>query len=174
MSVGIPPFLTLSERPGALRDKSGALQNPDRSASFQNFVIGITSRSSHHARMKIATIIARVLLGLIFVIFGSNFFLNFIPMPPPPPGLAGDYFKVFAASGYIYVVGAMQLLSGLLLLIGRFVPLGLTILAAIIFNIWTFHLLMAPAGLGPAVVATLLWAFLVWSYRERFVGLLRP
>jgi len=124
--------------------------------------------------MKIATIIARVLLGLAFVVFGLNFFLNFIPAPPPPPGLAGDYFKVFAASGYTHVVGAMQLLSGLLLLIGRFVPLGLTILAAIIFNIWTFHLLMAPAGLGPAVVATLLWAFLVWSYRERFVGLLRP
>ena len=124
--------------------------------------------------MKIATIIARVLLGLAFVVFGLNFFLNFIPAPPPPPGLAGDYLKVFAASGYTHVVGAMQLLSGLLLLIGRFVPLGLTILAAILFNIWTFHLLMAPAGLGPAVVATLLWAFLVWSYRERFVGLLQP
>jgi len=77
--------------------------------------------------MKIATIIARVLLGLAFVVFGLNFFLNFIPAPPPPPGLAGDYFKVFAASGYTHVVGAMQLLSGLLLLIGRFVPLGLTI-----------------------------------------------
>jgi hypothetical protein len=72
--------------------------------------------------MKIATVIVRVLLGLMFVVFGSNFFLNFIPMPPPPPGLAGDYFKVFAASGYMYVVGALQLLSGLLLLIGRFVP----------------------------------------------------
>jgi len=124
--------------------------------------------------MKIATIIARVLLGLAFVVFGLNFFLNFIPAPPPPPGLAGDYLKVFAASGYTHVVGAMQLLSGLLLLIGRFVPIGLTILDAILFNIWTFHLLMAPDGLGPAVVATLLWAFLVWSYRERFVGLLQP
>lgn len=124
--------------------------------------------------MKILTIIARVLLGLAFVVFGLNFFLNFIPSPPPPPGLAGDYFKVFSASGYTHVVGAMQLLSGLLLLVGRFVPLGLTILAAILFNIWAFHLLMAPAGFGPAVFATILWAFLVWSYRDRFAGILRP
>ena len=125
--------------------------------------------------MKTATVIARILLGLMFVIFGSNFFLNFIPMPPPPPGLAGDYFKVFAASGYMYVVGAMQLLSGLLLLIGRFVPLALTILAAMIFNIWTFHILMDPQGLFPmAIVVMTLELFLVWSYRDRFAGILRP
>ena len=124
--------------------------------------------------MKIATIIARVLLGLIFVVFGSNFFLNFIPMPPPPPGLAGDYFKVFAGSGYMYVVGALQLLSGLLLLIGRFVPLALTILAAMIFNILVFHILMDPKGLPMAIVVTVLELFLVWSYRDRFAGILRP
>jgi putative oxidoreductase len=125
--------------------------------------------------VKTATIIARILLGLMFVIFGSNFFLNFIPMPPPPSGLAGDYFKVFAASGYMYVVGAMQLLSGLLLLIGRFVPLALTILAAMIFNIWTFHMLMNPQGLFPmAILVMVLELFLVWSYRDRFAGILRP
>jgi len=125
--------------------------------------------------MKIATTIARILLGLVFVVFGSNFFLNFIPMPPPPPGLAGDYFKVFAASGYMYVVGALQLLSGLLLLIGRFVPLALTVLAAMIFNIWTFHILMNPEGLIPmAIVVLVLEVFLVWSYRDRFAGILRP
>ena len=124
--------------------------------------------------MKILTIIARVLLGLIFVVFGSNAFLHFLPMPPLPQGVAGLYLKAFFESGYVYVIGGVQLIAGLFLLIGRFVPLGLTILAAMVFNIWTFHLLMAPAGLGPAVVATLLWAFLVWSYRERFVGLLRP
>src|SRR5215470_16779308 len=107
----------------------------------------------------------------MFIIFGSNFFLNFIPTPPP--GLAGDYFKVFAASGYMYVVGATQLLSGLLLLIGRFVPLALTILGAMIFNILTFHILMDPAGIGPGIVVTLLWAFLVWNYRDRFAGILR-
>src|SRR4029453_8203349 len=124
--------------------------------------------------MKIATIIARILLGLMFVVFGSNFFFNFIPAPPPPAGLAGDYFKVFAASGYMYIVGALQLLSGLLLLIGRFVPLALTILAAMIFNILVFHVLMAPEGLAMAIVVTVLELFLVWSYRDRFEGILRP
>lgn len=122
--------------------------------------------------MKIATIIARLLLGLAFTVFGLNFFLNFIPQPPPPPGLAGDFVKVFAASHYLYAVGAMQLLSGVLLLIGRFVPLALTILAAMLYNIWTFHLLMDPAGIVPGAVATLLWAIVFWNYRERFAGTL--
>ena len=74
--------------------------------------------------MKILTIIARILLGLIFLVFGSNVFLNFIPMPPPPPGLAGDYTKAFLASGYAHFIGGLQVIAGLLLLIGRFVPLG--------------------------------------------------
>ena len=124
--------------------------------------------------MKIATIIARILLGLIFVFFGSNGFLHFLPMPPPPQGVTGEYLHSFFASGYVYVISGFQLIGGLLLLIGRFVPLGLTILAAIIVNIWTFHLLMAPEGLPPAVVVTILQLFLVWSYRDRFAGILKP
>ena len=124
--------------------------------------------------MKIATIIARVLLGLIFVVFGSNAFLHFLPMPPIPQTLAGDYIKVFFASGYVYVIGGLQVLSGLLLLIGRFVPLGLTILAAIIFNILVFHCLMAPEGFPPGIVVALLESFLLWRYRTAFAGLLQP
>ena len=124
--------------------------------------------------MKIATIIARILLGLIFVLFGSNGFLRFLPMPPLPQGVTGEYLHAFFASGYVYVISGFQLLGGLFLLIGRFVPLGLTILAAVIVNIWAFHLLMAPEGLPPAVVVTILVLFLLWSYRERFAGILRP
>ena len=124
--------------------------------------------------MKILTIIARVLLGLIFVFFGSNGLLHFLPMPPLPQGVAGEYLHAFFASGYVYVISGFQVAGGLLLLIGRFVPLGLTILAAIIVNIWAFHLLMAPEGLPPAVVVTILELFLVWSYRDRFAGILRP
>ena len=124
--------------------------------------------------MKIVTLVARLLLGLAFVVFGLFPFLTFLPQPPPPPGLAGDYVKVFTASHYAQVIGAMQLFSGLTLLSGKFVPLGLTILGAILFNIWAFHLLMEPAGILPGAVATLLWALVVWQYRERFAGILRP
>ena len=124
--------------------------------------------------MKIATIIARVLLGLIFLIFGSNAFLHFIPMPPPPPGLVGEYLHAFFASGYVYAIGGLQVIGGLLLLIGRFVPLGLTILGAMIVNIWLFHILMAPEGFGPAIVVTVLELFLVWRYRDAFAGIVRP
>jgi uncharacterized membrane protein YphA (DoxX/SURF4 family) len=122
--------------------------------------------------MKVITIIARVLLGLIFIVFGSNAFLHFIPMPPLPQGLAGDYIRVFSTSGYVYVIGAMQVVGGLLVLIGRFVPLGLTILAAIIFNILVFHGLMAPEGFAPGLVVTVLEVFLLWRYRASFAGLL--
>ena len=125
--------------------------------------------------MKVLTIIARILLGLIFLVFGSNAFLNFIPMPPPPPGLAGDYTKVFLASGYVYFVGGLQVIGSLLILVGRFVPLGLTILGAIIVNIWIFHILMAPepAALAPAIIVSVLELFLVWRYRDAFAGIFR-
>jgi putative oxidoreductase len=124
--------------------------------------------------MKVATIIARILLGLMFVVFGANAFLRFLPMPPIPQTLAGDYTRVFFASGYVYVVGALQIIGGLLLLIGRFVPLGLTILGAIFVNILIFHALMAPESFPPALVVTALEVFLVWRYRDAFIPLLRP
>ena len=126
--------------------------------------------------MKLATIIARVLLGLIFVVFGSNAFLHFLPMPPLPQGITGEYLHAFFASGYVYVIGAFQVIGGLLVLIGRFVPLGLTILGAIIVNIWAFHILMAPelGGMIPAVVVSILQLFLVWRYREAFRGIVTP
>jgi uncharacterized membrane protein YphA (DoxX/SURF4 family) len=124
--------------------------------------------------MKILTIIARVLLGLGFVVFGSNAFLHFIPMPPLPQNLAGDYTRVFLASGYVYFIGGFQVIGGLLLLVGCFVPLALTILGAIIVNILIFHALMAPEGFPPALVFTALELFLVWRYREAFIPLLTP
>jgi putative oxidoreductase len=124
--------------------------------------------------MKILTVIARLLLGLIFVFFGSNALLHFLPMPPLPQGVAGLYLKAFFDSGYVYIIGGMQVMAGLLLLIGRFVPLGLTVLAAVIFNIWAFHILMAPEGFPPALVVTVLELFLLWQYRSAFAPLLKP
>jgi hypothetical protein len=124
--------------------------------------------------MKIGTIIARSLLGAIFVVFGSNMFLHFIPMPPPPEGPARDFMTALFVSHFLYVVGALQVAGGLLLLTWRWVPLGLTLLGPVIVNILSFHVFMAPAGLPLALVVTALALFLVWRYRANFSGLVRP
>jgi hypothetical protein len=115
----------------------------------------------------------RALLSLIFVVFGSNAFLHFIPMPSLPQNLAGDFLRVFFASGYVYVIGAFEIIGGALLFIRPFVPLGLTILGAIIVNILIFHTLMAPEEFPPALVVTALELFLLWQYRTAFAGLVR-
>ena len=142
-------------------------------AASREFCVTISPVSERCTIMKVLTIIVRVLLGLMFIVFGSNAFFHFLPMPPLPPTLAGDFTKVFLASGYVYVIGALQVIGGLLLLIGRFVPLGLTILGAIIVNILVFHALMAPKDFGPGIVVAVLELFLVWSYRDSFAGLFR-
>ena len=122
--------------------------------------------------MKVATIVARVLLGLVFVVFGSNIFLHFIPMPPLPATLAGDFSKALMQSHYIYVVGLLQVIGGLLLLIGRYVPLGLTLLGPVIVNILLFHIFLEPSGLPMAIIVAVLALFLLWRYRTNFAGLL--
>ena len=123
--------------------------------------------------MKIATIIARSLLGLIFVVFGSNMFLHFIPMPPPPEGPAREFMTALFVSHHLYVVGALQVVGGVLLFTGRWTPLGLALLGPVIVNILCFHLLMAPAGLPMAIVVSLLALFLLWRYRGHFAGLVK-
>ena len=123
--------------------------------------------------MKIATIISRVLLGLIFVTFGLNMFLNFIHMPPPPEGPAREFMTALFMSHYLYVVGALQVVGGLILLSGRWVPLGLALLGPVIVNILCFHVLMAPAGLPMALVVSFLALFLLWRYRGHFAGLVK-
>src|SRR5438034_5123039 len=123
--------------------------------------------------MKIATIIARNLLGLIFVTFGLNMFLNFIPMPPPPEGPAREFMMALFMSHYVYVVGALQVVGGALLFTGRWTPFGLVLVGPVIVNILCFHVLMAPAGLPMAIVVSLLALFLLWRYREHFAGLVK-
>ena len=123
--------------------------------------------------MKTATIISRVLLGLIFVTFGLNMFLNFIPMPPPPEGPAREFMTVLYLSHYLYIIGAVQVVGGFILLSGRWVPLGLTLLGPVIVNIVCFHVLMAPAGLPMALVVSFLALFLLWRYRGHFAGLVK-
>lgn len=122
--------------------------------------------------MKILTIIARVLLGLMFVVFGSNAFLHFMQMPPMS-GPAGDFIGSMNATRYLTAIAALQVIGGALLLIGRFVPLGLTLLGPIIVNIDLYHIFMDRSGLGMAAVVSLVSLFLLWRYRCAFGGLLR-
>ena len=122
--------------------------------------------------MKIVFIIARYLLGLQFTVFGLNGFLNFIHQPPPTNPLAIQFFVAITASHYAAFFFAVQLIAGLLLLSGYFVPLALTLLAAELYNILAFHLTFAPESIAPALVASVLWVLVFLPYRESFNGIL--
>jgi hypothetical protein len=121
--------------------------------------------------MKIVTMIARYLLALMFLVFGLNMFLHFIPMGPMPTGLAGQFAGALFASHYFYVVGGIMVISGALFLVNRFVGLGLTLLGPVLFNILVFHLLMNPSGIGTGAFATLLWFLVAWEHRIVFARL---
>jgi putative oxidoreductase len=122
--------------------------------------------------MKIATIIARVLLGLVFFVFGLNVFFNFIPMPPPPKNEAGAFMGALFSSGYLYAIKCFEIAGGFLLLIGRKVPLGLTLLVPVIVNILLYDILLDHTGLPLGIVLAALSLFLLWAYRTAFAGLL--
>jgi len=120
--------------------------------------------------MKIAALIARTLLGLMFVVFGSNAFLHFIPMQPPP-GEAGAFLGALFSSGYFSAIAVFEILGGLLLLSGYFVPLGLTLIGPVIVNIVFFHLFLEPKGLPTAIVVSLLSLVVLYYHRASFAGL---
>lgn len=121
--------------------------------------------------MKIVATIARILLALVFLVFGLNGFLHFIPNPPMPPGLVGEFIDVFTKSHWAEVVSFFQVAGSLLLLAGRYVPLGLAILGPIIFNILVFHILLSPSGIGIGVVTLILWLIVFFHVRKAFTGL---
>jgi putative oxidoreductase len=123
--------------------------------------------------MKITSIIARYLLGLIFTVFGLNGFLNFIHQPPTTNPLTLQFLVSVSESHFAAFFFAIQLLGGLLLLSGYFVPLALTVLAAELYNILAFHLTLAPASIAPALVACVLWVLVFLQYRENFKGIFR-
>jgi putative oxidoreductase len=121
--------------------------------------------------MKIAAIIARYLLGLVFLVFGLNGFLHFIPMTGLPPGLAGQFLSALIESHYVYFVSAFQIAGGVLLLVNRYVPLGLTLLGPVIVNIILFHLLMEHSGLVLALIIAILWGIVAFRQRQYFSSL---
>lgn len=120
--------------------------------------------------MRIAALIARILLGLLFVFSGS---FAFIPShPPPQPGLAGQFQNVFFASHWAQFVEVVQLIVGILLLTNRYVPLALVTLAAVLANILFFHLSMQPQTLPIPLVAVVLWVLVALRYRASLEPLL--
>jgi uncharacterized membrane protein YphA (DoxX/SURF4 family) len=121
--------------------------------------------------MKIVSIVARYLLGLMFTVFGLNGFLNFIHQPPPANPLTIQFLVAVSASHFAAFFFAVQVIGGLLLLTGFFVPLALTLLAAELYNILAFHMTLAPASVAPALVACVLWVLVFLRYRESFNGI---
>ncbi|HEX4423939.1 MAG TPA: hypothetical protein VH079_00975 [Terriglobales bacterium] len=115
--------------------------------------------------------IARYLLGLMFTVFGLNGFLQFIHQPPPPDPVAMQFLIAVSTSHFAAFFFGLQVLGGLLLLSGFYVPLALTVLAAELYNILAFHLTMAPAGIPPALVACVLWILVFMQYRDSFKGI---
>jgi len=122
--------------------------------------------------MKIISVIARFLLGFIFLVFGLNGFFHFLSMPAPT-GVAGQFMGALFASHFLIVIFAIQLIGAVLLLINCYVPLALTLLAPIIVNIVLIHILMAPSGLPLALVVTVLWVLVFLSVQSAFRGLLQ-
>jgi putative oxidoreductase len=120
--------------------------------------------------MKVVTVIARILLGLVFVVFGSNAFLHFLPAVFPA-GLAGQFLTVLFQSHYVYFIGGVQVVGGALMLVNRYVPLGLTLLGPVIVNILLYHLLLDHMGGGVAIVVAIFWVVVAWRHRQAFAGL---
>src|ERR1700721_4089830 len=120
--------------------------------------------------MRTLSAIARYLAGVIFLIFGLNGFLNFIPLPPPS-GVAGQFMGVMYASHYLWVIFAFQVAATVLLLVNRYVPLAVAVLAPVIVNILVFHALMAPSGLPLPPLVAVLWAVIFVDVRPAFAGL---
>src|SRR6516225_5283508 len=120
--------------------------------------------------MRTACVIARYLAGVIFLVMGLNGFLNFIPLPPAG-GIAGQFMGALYVSHYLWVIFAFQVIAGVLLLVNRYVPLAVAVLAPVIVNILSFHALMAPSGFPLALVVSVLWALIFVSVRPAFAGL---
>ncbi len=120
--------------------------------------------------MKIAVLITRSILGLIYIVFGLNFFLHFIPMPTtPPPKQVMDFQMGLMGSGYFFnVLKVTEIISGIFLLINKFTALFLVIIFPITLNIFLFHAFLAPSGLALAAPMIIINLFLGFAYRKYY------
>jgi putative oxidoreductase len=123
--------------------------------------------------MKIVAIIARILLGLMFFVFGLNAFFGFMPAPALE-GVWGQFIGALFVSHYVWVIGATQVVSGALFLIGRYVPLAIALSGPVIVNIIAYHVTMHPSQAQLAILATICWAILFWWFRASFAPLWEP
>ena len=123
---------------------------------------------------SISALIARVLLGLIFLVFGLNFFLHFIPMDAQHGEVAGNFLGGLFGAGYFFpFLKGLEIVLGAFLIIRLFVPLSVAALFPITLNIFLFHAFLEPASVGLSVVMLILNLYLVWAYRESFGPLFR-
>ena len=120
--------------------------------------------------MKYIFVVARVLLGLVFTVFGLNAFLHFFPSPPVP-GLAGQFMGALLGSHFYVIAFGTEIIGGALLLTNRYVPLALTLLGPVIVNILSFHVFLDSENMAPAIVVTLLWFVVFSQVRSSFAGL---
>jgi uncharacterized membrane protein YphA (DoxX/SURF4 family) len=123
--------------------------------------------------LRIATAIVRILLGLMFLIFGLNGFLNFMPQPKDVPQEIMTVMGALVKAGYMTVVSGAEVLIAVMLLTNRFVPLALALLAPIVVGILTFHIFMAPATIVPGLIVTVMELYLAWAYRGAFRTMLQ-
>jgi putative oxidoreductase len=128
---------------------------------------------SKEMTVKIAYLIARLLLGLVMLVFGVNIYLQFIPAGPIPPGPLADFNHALLTSHYIYALGIFEVVPGILLLVNRYVPLALAMLAPVIVNICFIHIFMAPSGLPLAAIVVILWLLIFYRVRGAFSGIFR-
>jgi len=125
--------------------------------------------------MKHLPTIAGGLLGLAFIVFGLNFFMKFLPIPPPPADTpAAAFMGALFGSGFLAFVKVLEILGGILVAIPKTRNFGLLILVPIIVNIWAYHVFLARDGIWqpPLIVMTILAAFLLWSARGAIAGLM--
>jgi putative oxidoreductase len=124
--------------------------------------------------MRIFVIICRILLGALFVFAGLNGFFMWAKPAQMPTGLAGEFNDALFKSHYLWVVAGCQVLGGALLLMGRYVTLGLVILGPILVNILAYHITMDIKEIIPGIVCTILWAVIAWNYRKNLEGIFAP